>query len=368
MSILSSLMGTMQSGGAGEAAKAAADAAASGQAGQAVQKIVIPATEYGGPGDHPFWLPVDAAVTTGNVDWLYYLLIWMSAFWFVLITGAVVYFVWKYRARDGHKRPLRSPHHNNSLEITWTVIPALICVFLFIWGWRGYIDTATPPEHAMEISITGIKWNWQITYPNGYDDPNNELHVPVNRSVKLIMTSNDVIHSFFIPAFRIKKDVVPARYTHQWFKATQPGVYRVYCTEYCGKDHSLMKTVVVVHEPGEYDKYVKKVAEFWETGLTPAERGKKVFDAYCVACHTLDGSTKIGPSFKNIQFGTEHEMADGSKVVVDENYILESITDPQAKIRKGYPGSMPSFKGILSQKKMNGMIAFIKGLNQDSAE
>ncbi|MEM9491749.1 MAG: cytochrome c oxidase subunit II, partial [Myxococcota bacterium] len=316
-----SLMGMMQSQATGEAAAAAAEGAANAE--QAAVPA-IPATEYVASDYDTFWLPEPVSVTASNVDDLYMGVLGLSFFCFIGITAAVIYFVWKYRKRPGHEKPLPSPTHNNPLEITWTVIPALICVFLFIFGWRGYVDMATPPKHALEVSITGFKWGWQITYPNGVDDPNGELHVPVDRSVRLVMKSNDVLHDFFIPAFRIKQDVIPMRYTQLWFKATQPGVYRVYCAEYCGMDHSQMKTVVVVHEPGGYEQYLDKIME-QALNIPPAELGKKVYDQYCIACHTLDGSIKVGPSFANLKFGTQNAMADGSSVTVDENYIRESI-------------------------------------------
>lgn len=373
MSVLSSLMGNMQAGGASDAAaQAAASAAgAAGQAGtQAAQAIKIPPTPYDDAvGTPDFWLPMDAsALTSGNVDWLYHFLLWLSLVCFVGITFAVIYFTWKYRERPGHKKPLPSPHHNNPLEITWTIIPAMICVFLFVAGWRGYIDNSTPPQNTWDVSITGLKWKWKVVYPNGYEDPNGELHVPVDTPVRLVMTSVDVIHSFYIPVFRIKKDVVPRRYTQLWFKASDTGVFRVFCTEYCGLEHSMMKTLVVVHDKEDYQAYLDKVALFWETGLTPSERGKKVYDNYCIACHNLDKTTKVGPGFGDIAFGGEHEIVGQPNVLVDENYIRESLIEPAAKIRKGYPGGMTSFKGLLSDRQIDGVIAFLKELNGASGQ
>lgn len=367
MSVLSTLMGMMQSDAAGQAAAGAAEAAApAGEAAKAAaQAIEIAPTVYPGPAPTDlYWLPEPVSVTTESVDWLYYGVLGLSYFCFIGITIAVIYFVLKYRKRPGHDQAQPSPSHNNPLEITWTVIPAIICVFLFLFGWRGYIDVATPPEHALEIQITGQKWFWTVKYPNGYNDPNNELHVPVNRSVRLIMTSNDVLHSFFIPVFRVKQDVVPRRYTELWFKATKPGVYRVYCAEYCGKDHSQMKTVVVVHEPGGYQKYLERVDEAENAGPADVKTGEKVYNQFCIACHTLDGSARVGPSFKNLVMGSDHKMTDGSMVKVDENYLKESILDPMAKIRDGYPPGMTPFKGVLSDKKIDSVILFIKSLNQ----
>jgi cytochrome c oxidase subunit 2 len=329
------------------------------------------------------WLPQQASVAAGNVDWLFDAVLWLSVVCFVGITGAVVYFVWRFRARPGHKvQP--SSHHNDVIETIWTVIPSLICVGLFVAGWRGYVDLVTPPKHALEIHVTARKWSWEFTYPNGVKD--SVLHVPAGRSVRMIMKSEDVIHSFFVPAFRVKQDVLPRRYTNLWFKAEEPTVtadqelrnveltaanrelvlrqtgHRLYCAEYCGTDHSQMKTRVVVHNPGGFDNYLAFMYEITQT-MPPVERGKDVYERVCTACHTTDGSTKIGPSFKGI-WGETHTFTDGSTAVVDENYVRDSVLNPQARIRQGFPPSMPSFQGQLSDKEILGVIEYIKSLKE----
>lgn len=304
------------------------------------------------------WLPEQVSEHAGNVDGMFYFILGLSVFCLIGITAAVVYFTYKYRARPGHKSE-PSPSHNNPLEITWTVIPSIIVVFIFIFGWRGYLDLATPPKNALEIQVKAAKWNWLFTHYNGVED--NVLHVPVNKPVRLIMTSQDVLHSFFIPVFRVKQDVVPKRYTQVWFKATKPGTYRLYCTEYCGLDHSLMKTVVVVHEPGGYERYLQsKYDEFMS--LPPDQLGKMFYEQKgCKACHTVDGTPKAGggPTFKG-SFGSTIEMADGSSVLVDENYIRESILEPTAKVHKGFAPIMPKLD--ISDSEIDALIAYIKSL------
>lgn len=329
------------------------------------------------------WLPEQSSVVAPDVDWMFDAVYWLSVICFAGITIAVVGFVWKYRARPGHKTQ-PSPHHNDVMETIWTVIPSLICVGLFLGGWRGYVDMTTPPKHALEIQVTARKWSWEFTHPNGVKD--SVLHVPAGRSVRLVMKSEDVLHSFFVPKFRVKQDVLPRRYTQVWFKAETPTVpaeqelqnievndankalvprqvgHRLFCTEYCGTDHSMMKTRVVVHNPGGYDNYLAFMKE-WQDAAPPVERGKAVYNRLCVACHTLDGTIRVGPSFKGI-WGETHNFVDGSNAVVDENYVRDSILNPQAKVRQGFPPSMPSFQGQLSDKDITGIIEYLKSLKE----
>jgi cytochrome c oxidase subunit 2 len=305
-----------------------------------------------------FWVPEAVNLAGDGSDNLYYGVLGMSFFFFFAITGAVVYFVIKYRHRPGHKAE-PSAAHNDALEITWTVIPTIICVFLFLFGWREYIHMATPPQRAIEIQTVARKWAWQFTHQNGVQDSN--LHVPVDTPVRMVMTSQDVLHSFYVPAFRVKQDIIPRRYTFVWFQATKPGVYRLYCAEYCGTDHSQMKVNVVVHSPGGYERYLADAQERMQN-LPPVELGKSAYEKKgCAACHSLDGSPKVGPSFKGV-FGTQATLANGSTVTVDENYLRESILNPQAKARPGFPPSMPSFEGQLKEKELTGLVEYIKSL------
>jgi cytochrome c oxidase subunit 2 len=295
---------------------------------------------------------------------MFYGVLGLSIFFFVGITGAIVYLAWKYRGRPGH-RAEPSPAHNDALEITWTVIPTIMCVFLFYYGWRTYIRVVTPPTKAVEINVLAYQWNWQFTHSNGGTD--SDLHVPVNTPVRLVMTSNDVLHAFYAPVMRVKQDIIPRRYTYAWFFPTKPGTYRLTCAEYCGTDHSQMgrkpnggrRAVLVVEKPGDYEKYLSDIAP---ASGPPIEVGKKVWEKKgCATCHTTDGTAKIGPTWAH-SFGTMVPTDKGS-VKMDENYIRESIMTPNAKVHTGFPaGQMPSFEGQLRPSEVEGVIEYIKSL------
>jgi cytochrome c oxidase subunit 2 len=312
-----------------------------------------------------FWMPKAVNLTADDSDLMYYAVLGLSIFFFIGIAGAVVYLVVKYRHRPGHK-PQPSPAHNDALEITWTVIPTIICVFLFYYGWNTYVRVVTPPTKAVEINVLAWRWNWQFTHSNGVQD--SDLHVPVNTPVRLVMTSKDVIHSFYAPVMRVKQDILPRRYTYAWFFPTKPGTYRLTCAEYCGTNHSQMgitndgrRAVLVVHEPGGYERYLADKAAA-STALPPEQLGKLLYEKKgCNACHTVDGTPRVGPSWKGT-FGTPVPLTDGSSVPMDETYIRESILYPQAKSRPGFPPSMPSFEGQLKDREIEGLIAFIKSL------
>ena len=350
--------------GAGSAAPAPA-----GKAGVAWYDVLAnkPIEESG-----TFWMPKSVNEAADDSDLMFYSVLALSAFFFFAITIAVVYFTIKYRHRKGHK-PEPSAAHNDALEITWTVIPTIIVVFLFWYGWRSYIHVVTPPQKAVEIQVLAWRWNWQFTHSNGVTD--SDLHVPSGVPVRLVMTSKDVLHSFYAPAMRVKQDLVPRRYTYAWFKATKPGTYRLTCAEYCGTSHAQMacletdkhtgaclrRAVVVVHAPGDYERYLAdKAAEMFN--LPPVDLGKMIYEKKgCNACHTIDGSARVGPSFLH-DFGTKVPLSDGTSVDMNENYIRESLMSPQAKARPGFPPSMPSFEGQLKEKEIEGIIAFIKSL------
>ena len=329
--------------------------------------------------DHPidedgnFWMPRSVNLEADSTDQMYYSVLALSAVFFFGITAAVVYLVWKYRHRPGHKAQ-PSPAHHDVMEITWTIIPTIISVFLFYYGWRTYIKVVTPPTKAIEIQVTASKWTWRFVHPNGGED--SDLHVPVNQPIRLVMTSTDVLHAFYAPAMRVKQDIIPRRYTYAWFFPTKPGTYRLTCAEYCGTYHSAMackdqdkesgkcnrRAVVVVHKTMEdYKKYLDDVAPVDGTG-DPADTGKKLYEKKgCVACHTVDGAARIGPTFKG-SFGRPRQT-DVGEVTVDENYIRESILTPTAKTVAGYPrGTMPSFEGQLKEAEIEGLIAYIKSL------
>lgn len=308
-----------------------------------------------------FWLPKAVNKEADESDMMFYAILALNIFFFVAIAFTVIFFTIKYRGRPGHKAQ-PSPAHNDALEITWTVIPTIIVVFLFYFGWRAYMKIVTPPQKAVEIQVLAQRWAWEFKHANGVTD--NNLHVPVNTPVRLVMTSKDVLHSFYIPVMRVKQDVVPRRYTYATFFATKPGTYQMYCAEYCGTNHSQMKPAVVVHEPGGYERYLNdKAAE--SSNMPPVELGKMLYEKKgCNACHTVDGSARVGPSWKQPDWGKQITMSDGKTVTMDENYVRESILSPLAKARPGFPPSMPSFEGQLKEKEIQGLIAYIKSLKQ----
>ncbi len=271
----------------------------------------------------------------------------------------MVVFVVRYRRREGVE-PEPSPTHNTALELTWTVIPLLLVMVIFAWGFKAFLDMSTPPANAYEIQVTGQKWKWLFTYPNGYVDEN--LHVPVDEPVRLVMTSEDVIHSFYMPAFRMKQDVVPGRYTKVWFRATKAGEYQVFCAEYCGTGHSDMLAQVVVHEPGGFEKWLDEVGNLFKT-MPPVEVGERLYrQRGCAQCHSIDGAASVGPTFKGV-FGHDQALKGGGSALVDENYIRESILEPQAKIVAGFEPVMPTFKGQLTDREITAIIEYIKTLS-----
>jgi cytochrome c oxidase subunit 2 len=316
-----------------------------------------------------FWMPPSVNAEADDSDQMFYGVLGLSIIFFVAIAAAVIYLTIKYRHRPGHK-PQPSPAHNDALEITWTVIPTIIVVFLFYYGWRAYIRVVTPPTKAVEIQVLAKRWAWQFTHENGVTD--SDLHVPVNTPVRLVMTSTDVLHSFYIPVMRVKQDLVPRRYTYAWFNATKPGTYQLYCAEYCGTNHSQMKPAVVVHEPGGYERYLAD-KQSNEMNMDPVVLGGMLYEKKgCVSCHTTDGTARVGPTWASHDWGQEVPMciasytcSQATPVKIDEAYIRESIEYPQAKARQhdpAYPPSMPSMLGQLKEKEIQALIAYIKAL------
>jgi cytochrome c oxidase subunit II len=309
--------------------------------------------------DGSIWMPVQASRQSITVDWLFYFILAVASFFFLLIVGLMVFFIIRFRARPGHVAQ-KTPSKSMALEITWTAVPILVVLTIFLFGFKGFIDLATAPANAYEILVTAYKWSWAFTYPNGHVDEN--LHVPVDRPVRLVLSSEDVIHSLYIPAFRIKKDCVPGRYNKTWFQATRTGEYDLFCAEYCGTKHSDMIAKVVVHEPEEFKKWLEEAAN-WAAKLPPAEAGKKLFTARgCTQCHSVDGTGVIGPTLKDV-FGATVIFKDQSRTVADENYVRESILNPQAKIVAGYEAVMPTYQGRLKDQEITAIIEYIKTLS-----
>jgi cytochrome c oxidase subunit 2 len=300
--------------------------------------------------------PEQASTMAARVDALYFFLIAVSVFFVALIFVLIFFFAIKYRRRAEDDRP--QPIEGNFwLEVVWSVIPFGLTMIMFVWGAIIYFDITNPPADALEISIVGRQWMWKAQHPEGQSEI-NELHVPLGQAVKLTMTSEDVIHDFFLPAFRVKQDVLPGRYTTLWFQAAQAGEYPLFCAEYCGTQHSGMIGRVVVLEPTEFQNWLSGGA----TGMSMADLGESLFQRFgCQTCHR-PGGTAQGPSLTGL-FGSTVKLEDGTTVTVDENYIRESITDPRAKIVAGYQPLMPTFKGLISEEGILQLIAYIKSLS-----
>jgi cytochrome c oxidase subunit 2 len=301
--------------------------------------------------------PEQASTFAVRVDQLYWFLIAVTVFFGGLIAILVVTFAIRYRRRPG--RDAVQPSHGVSsilLELFWTAVPLVLVIVMFVWASKLFIDQSIPPIGAEEVFAVGKQWMWKIQHPNGRREI-NELHIPVGRPVKITLSSQDVIHSFFIPAFRIKQDAVPGRYTTMWFEATKPGSYHLFCAEYCGTDHSQMIGRVVVMEDMDY--------QTWLGGYTsemPVQAGEKLFQEYdCANCHE-SGRRQRCPTLGGL-YGTQVALADGGNVLFDESYIRESILDPRAKVAAGFPSVMPTFRGQLTEEQILALIAYIKSLS-----
>ncbi|MGL4513796.1 MAG: cytochrome c oxidase subunit II [Lacipirellulaceae bacterium] len=318
------------------------------------------------------WFRPAASKQAENVDYLFFGILWICVFFFVLIIGLMIVFIARYYARPGHSAE-HTPHHNNTLEAAWSIFPGLITVWIFGAGFLGFLDMRTPPENAYEIHAIAKKWSWSFVYPNGYVDA--DLHVPIDRPVKLVLSADDVLHSLYIPAFRVKCDCVPGKYSHLWFTATKTAVaddgddvnladeggFDLFCTEYCGQGHSSMIAKCIVHESGKFESWLEKAA-VWPEDESPVARGEQIYKKRgCAQCHSIDGSAGTGPTYKGT-YGTEQTTSAGP-VVVDENYIRESILNPMAKIRDGYKGVMPSFQGQLNDADIAALIWYHKSLS-----
>lgn len=295
-----------------------------------------------------------------QVDNLYGFLITVSFISCAILIGGMIYFVLKYKRKTPNDKTAYITH-DTRLEVLWSVIPLIIFLVVFAWGWKIYHEMREMPKNALEIQVTGKQWAWTAEYKNGVKS--SEIVVPVNKDVKIILASEDVLHSFYVPSFRIKQDAVPGRYTALWFNAEKLGEFHVFCTEYCGTSHSAMITKLKVVSQEDFDKWLVQESE---VGLLPiAKRGEKYFQVRaCSSCHSVDSpAVKVGPSLYQ-RWGKDAVQNDGSKVVFDENHVRESMMLPQAKIAQGFnkPSAMPSFQGQLSESELSAIIEYIKGL------
>jgi cytochrome c oxidase subunit 2 len=305
----------------------------------------------------PLW-PERASTMAGNVDALYIFLLIVSGLMTLLIFIAVVYFAARYRYRRGV--PAEQIEGSIPLELTWSIIPFFVFMAIFLWGAVVFFRGRTPPRDSTEVYVVAKQWMWKLEHAEGQREI-NELHVPVGRDVKLIMTSQDVIHSFYVPAFRMKQDVLPGRYTMAWFRATKPGTYHLFCAEYCGTQHSGMVGSIVVMDPAQYEAWMSGGS----TGPLSAT-GEKVFSELgCATCHRSDSQGR-GPNLQGV-FGKPVQLEDGRTVTADENYVRECILDPGAKRVKGFQPIMPTFQGLVSEEQVNALVAYVKSLSNSSA-
>jgi cytochrome c oxidase subunit 2 len=342
-----------------------------------IANFLIPPEKLGTPpmSDSPWELLPTASNHAASLDGLYVFLTIVCGVSFVLVIGAMVYFMWKYKYRSPKDKtsPLT---HNGTLEFAWSAIPAVFLMLFFIWGELDFVKLSAPPADAIEIKVTGQKWYWTIEYPGRPVASTIEVEdgeiaplliVPKDQPVRLLMTSKDVIHSFYIPAFRVKKDVVPGRYSSVWFTAIEEGTFPVFCTEYCGDEHSSMLAVVKVVPAADYQKEVEKhtILECEKVDgkcPDPAAFGERVYKAFaCNSCHNPDSTVKVGPGFGGL-FGKTETFTDGSSQAVDENYIKESVLTPNAKVVAGFTPQMPTFAGQINDEQMDALIAYIKSL------
>ncbi|MBC61200.1 MAG: cytochrome c oxidase subunit II [Zetaproteobacteria bacterium] len=310
---------------------------------------------------HALFLPKAASDIAQLWDYLFDFLIGISLFFFVPTFLVTIIFLYKYRKKEGVKAtPI---HGHTTLEIFWTAVPTLIVLVLFAWGWVVYQKMVIPPKGAYEIKVVGKQWFWQFNYDNGHQSV-GDIYVPAGQRIRLTMTSDDVIHSFFIPDFRVKSDVVPGLYSSLWFIPNEPGEHIIYCSEYCGSAHSKMLGKVKVLSEEDWREWLESSKSAGDdlASLPPVERGKKLYQLKgCQACHSVDGSIVVGPSFKGL-WGTTQVMEDDSKHVVDANFVKQMIEYPEKLVVKGYPRVMPSYLGILTEEEIMALIEFIKSL------
>jgi cytochrome c oxidase subunit 2 len=311
----------------------------------------------------PLW-PDRASTAAGNVDALFIFLMIVSVLMTGLIFTAVIYFAARYRRRRGVLA--EQIEGSLPLELTWSIIPMFVFMAIFVWGAAVYFKGHTPPRDSTEVYVVAKQWMWKLEHAEGQREI-NELHVPVGRDVKLIMTSQDVIHSFFVPAFRMKQDVIPGRYTVAWFRATKPGTYHLFCTQYCGTQHSGMIGSIVVMEPAQFEAWMSGGTGSGGTTGPLSATGEKVFaELGCSTCHRTDAQGR-GPNLQGV-FGKPVQLEDGRTVTADENYIRECILNPGAQRVKGFQPIMPTFQGLVSEDQVNALVAYVKSIAKPVAD
>jgi cytochrome c oxidase subunit 2 len=332
--------------------------------------------------ERSFWMPAEASEFAGDMDFVFYFITGLSVFFFVAIVAVMAFFIIRYRRRS-HIANVPSITHNTPLELTWTIVPLILVIAIFYVGMKGYVKLRTPPIGAYTINVTGAKWQWTFSYPDNEGISDTELFVPLGQPVRLVMKSDDVLHSMFIPVFRVKQDVVPGRYTDLWFTPTTPGVYDVYCAEYCGTGHSTMTTRVHVLDDADFAAKMNEIRQRFEKAPDEALPWMAFSFLYsrCASCHSVDGGAGIGPSWRGLWTRIESgavaftdgtqlsdQMGPGKMFATPEDYIYRSILYPQEKIEAPFPGSMPSFKGQLRERQIEALVQLIKGLDANVDE
>ncbi len=368
-----------------------------------------------------FWVPQPASTVAGDVDWAFYFILAISIIFVILNLGLMIFFAIKYRARPGRKAE-KTATHSTPLELVWTIIPVILVIAIFYYGFVGFMNMIATPANAYVVNVTAYKWAWEFEHPNGYRE--NVLHVPANRPVKLVLNSLDVIHSFYVPAFRIKKDLVPGRYNNAWFEATEPNPdgYALLCAEYCGTRHSAMISKVVVLPQAEFEVWMEEASRSWLEELSDEQlarwreiteqaanedvqpdpkkllkdypdleevvenirplsvKGREIYEAKgCNQCHTADGSAGTGPTFQGLwarTTGGVTRFADGTGVAdlledgdySAEDYMRDSILNPNEHIVAGYDGAMPTYQGRIKEREIMALIEYIKTLSGETQE
>jgi len=296
----------------------------------------------------------------GQVDALYFFLIAVSAFFAILIAALIVIFGIRYRRRSADATGV-DVHPSMALEAAWIGIPTLIAMVMFFWGASLYFSMFRPPAETLDVYVVGKQWMWKFQHAEGRREI-DELHVPTGRAIRLTMTSEDVIHSLYLPEFRIKRDVLPGRYTSLWFTATRPGRYHLFCSEYCGTKHSGMIGTVIVMRPAEYQEWLAGPG----AGVSVAAAGQTLFtNLACISCHRSDGTGR-GPALDAL-FGKPVKLSSGQEITADEAYIRESILNPGAKVVAGYQPIMPTFQGLVNEEQLRQLIEYVKTLGAEKA-
>ena len=315
-----------------------------------------------------YLFPKQVSSFAHDIDNLFYFIFYASIVLFLIVVIGMVYLAIKYRFKKGDDVRLTSSlDHNNTLEAMFFIIPLILVMITFVWGIKSYLDMITVPDGAIEIQVKGQKWAWIYDYPEGQNTM-NELVVPMDTPIKVILSSTDVLHSFYIPVMRAKMDVLPNRYNVMWFDANQPGEYPIFCTEYCGTSHSGMIGKLTVLPKKAYEIWLAEAGSA-DDDLPLEELGEKLYTKKaCNTCHTLDGTALVGPSYLETSqmWGQERVLDNGSSVVVDENYVRSSILEPSTQIVAGYQNVMPTYQGLLNDRELDALIAFLKTLKEDS--